>query len=174
MPSVIRHFRLTCCWTIAFACYFSGVMVIAQNSSNAASAEHLDSQAVHPQAEHRRDLIAVLSNRLHELFGLPLGEKPRFVVMSWPIKSITIGPDSKPAIASGKGVDADSEASGSFRGEKGDVAKGMILYEEKDTLYLARPCQNAILTFHSPYVKQRTGSATCNNKDMDVYVVTQR
>ena len=151
-------------------------MMIAQNSSSTASANPLDSQTARPQAEHGRDLDAVLSNRLHELFGLPSGEKPRFVVMSWQIKSITISPDGKRIAYGSKDADADSETSGMFLGEKGDVAKGIILYEEKDALYLARPCQNAILTFHRPYIKQRAGSATCNNnkKRMDVYVVTQR
>lgn len=169
MPNVIRRFQLAGCWTIIAVSWYLDAPSVAQNSANAASAGRLDS-TVQSQAKQRADLDQVLSNRLHELFGTPSGEKPKFV---WELSQ-----NDKEVSHEASHVEWSNDgkrmATGDQAARKGDVAKGAIVLEEKDVLYLARPCQNEIVPFHKPYEKQRTGSTTCNGKPVDINLVTQQ
>lgn len=61
--------------------------------------------------------------------------------------------------------------------QKGDVASGVILLEEKDILYLdIAPCrpQPKVFTFHVPFNKKRVASLSCNGRNLDKYLVSQR
>jgi hypothetical protein len=72
---------------------------------------------------------------------------------------------------------SDYEESTKDMSEKGDVASGVILREEKDVLYLdLTPCrpQSRVFTFHSPFVKKRLPSLDCRGKQIDRFLVAQR
>jgi hypothetical protein len=61
--------------------------------------------------------------------------------------------------------------------DKGDIGSGVILWEEKDAIYLdVTPCHAkiSVFTFHSPYAKKRVGVIGCNGKNINKYLIAQR
>jgi len=153
------------------------LVVLGTASQNLGQASKSAVGSIEPGASAEQELGPRLVERARLLYGPDFAKTLIFTSRVSPLAEV--GPKVGPAKPTRESpfTGSDYEESTRPMSQKGDVASGVVLLEERDVLYLdLTPCRvkSTVFEFHSPFVKKRLGTLDCDGKQIDRFLVAQR